>query len=458
APVARPVPVSAQPAPAPSRPPVAGQPVNQPVRPVNFSRPTSATGQPILPAQATAPASTNGNSVPGYVVNGNGNGSDGAEKKEPEKPEPYALTRLLSATRFGPWLEGGGVTVGGWLQGSYTASTASRNNLPVTMNDRANFWQLNQNFFRVAKEVDTSKDEFQWGFRTDWILPGTDARYSIARGLWDGQLKPPGRLGANPNSYPIDLFQAYGEVFLPNLGPKGTAVKVGRFASHVGYEFVQGAETPFLTRGYLFQYNPFTHSGAWAVTPLNDTWTVSNGFSVGADNFFGDPTNRLTYLGQVKWAPKEGKTSATFNVVLNDNNYQTRQNFPLYNVYNLILTHAFTDKLSYALDSTFSHMDNAPIPGGGSGSATWYGAAQYLIYKHTDKLTSTARVELFQDTKGARTGFKGLYTELTYGLAYSPTRSLTFRPTIRYDHNNTSRPFEGKPDLFTASLDVIVRY
>ena len=113
------------------------------------------------------------------------------------------------------------------------------------------------------------------------------------------------------------------------------------------------------------------------------------------------------------------------------------------------------------LDATFSHIDNAPLPseGGALGSATWYGAVNYLLYKHcNDKFTSSLRAEVFEDTKGFRTGFKGLYTEVTYGLAYAPKQGLIFRPFARYDHNNTSRPFEGKPDLFTAGLDVILRY
>jgi hypothetical protein len=163
----------------------------------------------------------------------------------------------------------------------------------------------------------------------------------------------------------------------------------------------------------------------------------------------------------LKWAPKDGKTTAAFNVVLNDNNFQVNQNFPLYNVYNAVVTHAFSDRLTYVLDAGFSHLDGAPLPSrdGLRGSANWYGAAQYLIYKHcNDKFTSNFRFELFNDTQGFRTGFKGLYTDVAYNLAYQPTRGLILRPGVRYDHNNTSAPFEGKPNLFTATMDMILRY
>ncbi|MFM8275336.1 MAG: outer membrane beta-barrel protein [Gemmata sp.] len=407
-------------------------------------QPSGAPMQPVTP-------------VPPMNGNANGNCDEKKEEKKDE-PKPYALMRLLETTQFGQNLTERGISISGWVQGNYTASSANRNNLPLTFNDRADFWQMNQNYLRIAKEVDPTKQEFQLGFRTDWVLPGTDGRFSVVRGLWDNQLKPPGANGALPNYYPIDLFQVYADAFLPNLGPNGSTVRVGRFATHVGYELFQGAETPFLQRSYLFQYNPFTHSGVWVTTGLNDTWTVSNGVSVGTDNFFGDPTNRFTYLGQLKWAPKDGKSTASFNVVLTDNKYQASQAFPLYDVYNFVFTHKFNDNLTYVADATYSNMENAPQSDGTTGFASWYGTAQYLIYKHNDQFTSNFRAEVFDDTKGARTGFRGVYNEFSYGLAYSPTQALIVRPTVRYDYNYTSRPFEGKRDLFTAAMDVIIRY
>ena len=444
----------------PDTPPPAGvylPPVPQVGAPGRFVGAQQPAAQPV-PVKPMVPAGMPPAGMP--PANGNGNGEKKEEEKkeddQPPPPEPYALQRLLSTTRFGARLDESGITISGWLQGNYSTSTAHRSNQPVTFNDRSDFWQFNQNYLKIEKTVDTSKSEFQLGFRTDWILPGTDARYSVSRGLLSNQ-NGVGAPGAQ-NAYPVDLFQAYVDAFLPNVGPKGTTLRVGKFATHIGYELVQGAETPFLQRAYLFQYNPFTHTGAWAITPLNDTWTVSNGLVMGADNFFG--VAQPTYIGQLKWAPKEGKTTALLNVMATDPRFSTSGSYPFYNVYNFQVSHNFTDKLTYVFDSSFSHIDGAPLPseGGASGSATWYGAANYLLYKHTDQVTSNFRVELFEDTKGFRTGSKGLYTEVTYGLAYSPTRSLMFRPTVRYDHNNSSRPFDGSSNLFTAAMDVILRY
>lgn len=376
------------------------------------------------------------------------------EKEEPPAPTKYLLERSLAETRLGEILDNRGIKVYGWTQMSYNASTASGTNLPRTMDDRANEFLLNQNYLVAEKTIDTTKKEFQWGWAMNWILPGSDARYTVVRGLWDDQLR---KNNGGPVAYPIDPYQFYAQAFLPGVGPEGTSVKLGRFATHCSYEVVQGVDTPFVSRSYMFQYNPFTHTGVWATTPLNGTWTASYGLATGSDTFI-DPANRLTFIGQLKWAPPEGKTNVLLNVVVTDPKYDTKEAFPFYNYYGMVVTHKFTDKLTYVADTGYAHLNNAPIPAGGTGFADWYGVANYFIYAHTDKVASTVRAEVFNDSTGFRTGSKGVYTEATYGVAWKPVPGLILRPSVRYDYNGTSRPFEGDHHLWTGTMECIVRW
>ena len=373
------------------------------------------------------------------------------KKDDPPPPTKYFLEKSIAETRLGNLLKDNNITVYGWTDFSYNVSTASKNNAPVFMIDKANQFLLNQNYLVIEKTLDTSKKEFQWGWRTDWVLPGSDARTSIVRGLWDNQL----RAGTNgtPLLYPIDPFQFYAQAYLPTLGQGGTTVKVGRFATHLEYELFQAVDRPFVTTSYLFQYNPFTHTGIWATTQINDTWTWSNGIATGNDTFI-DSANRATYLGQIKWAPKEGKSTALLGVSLTNPQYDANDAFAFYNVINFQFTHKFNDKLNYVLDSAFSQIQNVP----GIGNTNWYGLVNYLYYNHTDKLVSTLRAEVFEDTSGFRTGFRGLYTEVTYGVNYKPINSVIVRPSIRYDNNAQSAVWEGSQNLFTAALDVILRW
>jgi hypothetical protein len=92
------------------------------------------------------------------------------------------------------------------------------------------------------------------------------------------------------------------------------------------------------------------------------------------------------------------------------------------------------------------------------GTAEWFGILNYLTWQLTPRLATTARLEFFDDIQGQRTGFPGLYTDLTVGLSFQPIKGITFRPEVRYDNQDESAPFEGKHWLLTASTDMIVRW
>lgn len=413
---------------APAGPPMTMPAVPGTAAPITPITPTT----PVTPAPAAAPAADCGP----------------AACEEPAAPaDKFVLEKLLGGIPAFKTLGDNGWRIYGWTQGSYNASSASRSNLPVPFIDRANEFSLMQNWLHIEKAIDTSKKEYQVGGAVDLILPGTDARFTIARGLGDQQTRR-GEL------YPIDLFQAYVDVFSPNVGPQGTTFRVGKFATFLEYEVVQGVSNPFLSRAYNFQYDPFTHTGALAITPLNDTWTVANGLVLGNDVFI-DPAAQATYLAHVVWAPKNGRTTATLGWSVTNPRFNVNENFPVYNDYNLIVTHKITDKLTYALDTSYSHMYDVP----GVGFANWYGFANYLLYQVSDNLAWNNRLEFFDDVQGVRTGASGLYTAVTTGFTWKPVPWLYLMPEVRYDYNNGPvGPFEGDRDLFTAAIGAIVRW
>jgi hypothetical protein len=86
------------------------------------------------------------------------------------------------------------------------------------------------------------------------------------------------------------------------------------------------------------------------------------------------------------------------------------------------------------------------------------GVVNYLTYALTPRLSTTTRVEFFDDPQGQRTGFKGLYSTLTAGLSFKPRKAITLRPEVRFDYNDDSRPFENKRGLVTAASDIILRW
>jgi hypothetical protein len=358
------------------------------------------------------------------------------------RDEPYFLMDSLAGTELGKFLNTRQIKVQGWTEGSFTASSASGNQLPLGFNYRANDFLLNQNWLRVARAVDKDSQEPSFGFMSDTILPGSDYRFTRARGLADNQT----------GSHGFDPVQFYSQAYLPNVG-QGLEIRAGRFFGQYGVESIAGIDTPFVSRAYNFIYNPFTHTGLLTTLTLNDTWTVQNGIVTGSDVFF-DSATEPTYIGSLKWTAADGQSSLLLATILGTGRFNQAEDFSNPQIFDLVYNWQLSEKLAYTLDALYGFQTDVP----GVGTAQWYAFVNYLTYRWSENSLGTTRLELFDDVDGDRTGFEGLYTAVTTGLSYQPTRSLIMRPEIRYDYNNQSRPFDNRSGLFTAAFDFIVRW
>jgi len=368
-------------------------------------------------------------------------------------PERTPLMRELQGTWYGAVLDDNRLRVYGWADLSFTASTDRGNQLPMGFNYLANQFALQQNWVRFERTVDQAATTPTWGFRWDNVLPGTDYRFILARGLLSSQLAAD---HGNPNLYGIDPVQFYGELYLPEVG-KGLDVKLGRHYCQYGVESIDATQNALASRAYNFIYNPFTHTGLLTTLKLTDAWSVQNGLVAGSDVFFGPEANP-TYTGSVKWAPPDGRDSVLFAVIVGKGRFDAARNFSNPEIFDLVYVHKFSDRLTYTLEGLYSFQTGFPGGAGAGGFVNNWGVVQYLTYQLAPQLSTTGRLEFFDDVQGQRTGFPGLYTALTAGVTYKPAPYLWVRPELRYDRNGESRPFEGKPNLFTATMDVIVRW
>ncbi len=124
--------------------------------------------------------------------------------------------KCLQGTWEGSVLDSERVQITGWVDASYTASSADHSNLPLGFNYLANQFLLQQNWLRFERAVVTSgTDDPSFGFRFDTILPGADYRFTTARGLFSGQLTS---RDGEPAPYGIDPIQFYGEAYFPTVG------------------------------------------------------------------------------------------------------------------------------------------------------------------------------------------------------------------------------------------------
>jgi len=369
-------------------------------------------------------------------------------------PSPPADRWLLMKSLQGTWpgwlLDSNRLSLSGWTEISYNASSDRHINLPMGFIYRANEPAVQQNWVRLERSVVTSgTTEPTFGFRSDWILPGIDYRFTLARGVFDSQLT---ENNGGPNIYGIDPIQFYAEAYFPTVG-RGLDLKLGRIFCQYGVESNEAVSNALASHCYTFIYDPFTHTGLMATLKLTDAWTVQAGIIMG-DDVFIDPAAEPYSMGSVKWAPPGGRDSVLFSFLLGSGRFNQNEHFNNLNIFDLVYTHQFSSRLTYNLETLFGYQTNVP----NLGSTDWLGVVNYLTRTFTPRLSGTTRLEFFNDFQGQRTGFDGLYTAITAGLNFKPYKSVIFRPEVRYDYNGESRPFENKHGLFTATADVILRW
>ena len=368
----------------------------------------------------------------------------------PPAPDRWLLMKELQGTWAGDLLDTQRMQISGWTEGSFTASSAEHNNPPMGFNYRANEFLLQQNWLRIERAVVTSgTTEPTFGFRSDTILPGSDYRFTLARGVFDEQLTA--RHGL-PNIYGIDPIQFYGEAYFPTIA-NGLDVKVGRFFALYGVETNDAVSNALASHAYTFIYDPFTHTGLLTTTKLTNAWTIQAGLVLGSDVFI-DPADTPTFVGTVRWTRSDQRDSVLLSLIAGSGRFNQSRSFHHPEVLDLVYTHQLNTRLAYNFESLLGYTTHVPD----IGTAHWFGVLNYLTYTLTSRLSGTMRLEFFDDEQGQRTGFPGLYTALTAGVSFRPRKAIVFRPEVRYDYNDDSRPFEGKHGLFTAAMDVIFRW
>jgi hypothetical protein len=391
---------------------------------------------PPAPAGEVAPRP--GEAMPGEEAELGGNPA-------PIPTTRYFLERTLGDLGLGRTLDDAGIRIYGWTQGNYTFSSANDSNAPTTFNDRADYGQINQNWLEIVRPIDTTRKELQIGGRLGLIVPGYDYKYTRAVDLWE----TPG------DRYGFDSVYMYAEVFVPGLGSRGSTVRIGRWGTTIGYEMIEAIATPFVSRSYNFQYNPFTHTGAQVTTELSDNITMYHGLVTGADVFL-DEAATPSYVGGIKWTAQGAGTSIAANVFITGQGFDVSESFQHYDCYNLLLQHTLAEGWNYVLDVTYGRTpDTDPTAGGGS--ASWVGFANYLSHALNAQWTLNLRGEVFRDEDGLRTGTDGTYVAVTVGAQWMPNEWLMVRPFTRFDHNSNG-PFEGDDTLTTGGLEAIVRW
>jgi hypothetical protein len=340
-----------------------------------------------------------------------------------------------------------------WVQQGVTLnfdSPPNRSNVPVTFNDRANEYQMNQFYAVFGREVCQNGCDWDLGGRLD-LLYGTDYFYTTALGLetyddgaqkWNSENGP--RAGGTAALYGVAMPQLYAEINAPVA--YGLNVKAGHFYSPLNYESVMAPNNFFYSHSYAFQYGePKTFTGLLGDLQLSQCWDVQAGFTRGWD-VWEDPSDKYSFLGGVGWTSYSRWSNVRFSVTSGPADAVNDENL---SAYSLIYTQRINYSTTYALEHVYGRQDDAALEGNRLVAAEWYGLTQYLTHQVNCETQVGARFEWFHDRNNARVlaipldGSAGHdYYELTLGANYQPCYCprWIFKSEMRWDWSNVEFP------------------
>jgi len=403
------------------------------------------------------------------------------------------LTQGLDKIGVGDSLKKAGLSVGGYIDSGYTMNHRNHSQALDTgkvqgtgfNSEHGNHYMLNQVDLFIARDVDLKK--FDVGGKIE-VLYGTDGSAIHSNGLMLGNenSRDMGDDSLHPQ-YQFDIEQAYVDVAIP-VG-NGLKVRAGKFDTVVGYESINPNSNPFYSHSYIFQAEPFTHTGIIGIYQVNDKLTVAGGVSRGWDQALKDNNGAIDGIFQAQYAVTKNWTVALQGTVGPENTQDTAHWRLLPD---LTTTYTINDKWSvgaeaiYCYDgglnnkfgNTFSTADSVRKVDSVGGAAGTYGdiwgAALYVAYKVDDRFTVNFRGEKLHDYSQAfvSTGSSATnWYEATLGVTITPMpkdrllSGVKIRPEIRYDYNDTMDvyssgrgPADNFKDQLSYGFDLIVNF
>jgi Putative beta-barrel porin-2, OmpL-like. bbp2 len=365
----------------------------------------------------------------------------------------------------------------GWVESGVTANPddpATRQNFGHLFTDRPNELLLNQAVITAERTLGASSDEFDWGFKAQFLY-GSDARYIHAVGLFDN---------TQHEIVQPDLVEAWILLHLPIPNTAGGLdIKGGKFVTLEGAETIDPRANVFYSHSYIFNFGiPLNHTGVLLTLHPVKGLDFYAGATRGVNTSMSDNNSSLGFHGGIAITLLDGKLTALATTHIGAENTHDNHNERYLN--DLVITWKATDKWTAIFEANFAADESVP------GLAKAYGVAAYLTYAVNDWLTLGIREEVFRDEKGffvgsfadnddfidiqrgktnnidPRTFFSaGTFNEVTIGASFKvpvskPLSSLTIRPELRYDTalSDNTRPYgdQDSRDQFTASIDATV--
>ena len=236
------------------------------------------------------------------------------------------------------------------------------------------------------------------------------------------------------------------QYYLTYTAPLGSGVnfEAGRFVTLLGAEIIPVYNNQNFneSRGLLFNLGePLTHTGIRASYTFNDYVSATAGLNNGWDDPAANSNAGPNYEGELTLNNKDKSLSLVINGIWGPNAIGGANGKQVSNSNLGAIDPIFTWKPKFVPNLTLQTeylygSQEGPVINGHS--ASWQGAAQYLVYDFTPSLESATRGEFFQDKDGARTSGTGQTVwEITETLSYKIPEVTGLIARLEYRHDNS---------------------
>lgn len=305
----------------------------------------------------------------------------------------------------------------GYVQSSFSTNfnrPSDGRNLYHGYDERADHLRLDVLNLNLQYALDEAN---RTGFRLDITGGGSMPRVDAASGLFRDAY-------TGYTNTDFDIRQA----FVSHTFDNGLRLDVGKFATHLGYELMDGVDgrNPNATRALTFTYSPFTHTGMRATYPIDDTLSVTGLLVLGADNF--QDTNRSLSVGaQVNYHPTED-----FSLVANfyQGPEQIRNDRNQRQLLELIASYKVTEDMTLGAEIFRAREQGLGLDGG---TAHWNSLVLYWTNRISDQFSLNFRQEWFNDPEGARILPGAHVSGFTVTPEYRITEDWVVRADFRFD-------------------------
>ncbi len=228
--------------------------------------------------------------------------------------------------------------------------------------------------------------------------------------------------------------------------------EVGKFGTHIGYEVIDATANANYSTSYLFNYGPFYHVGARFRYQFNDTYSMMAAVYNNWDNLI-DNNDAKTFGASFGFAPSEA-LSASLNWIGGPEGTITASGAQsdFRQMVDLVLSYQATEAIHLGFNGVY-----------GTDTDSWFGAAGYFTYGFNENLSSTMRLEYFDDSNAIR-GFGTTASAVTLSANYIMKGGhITIRPEIKADFTDSAiftdqNGIVSKTNQTTMGLVVLYRF